>query len=316
MLTNKLAIVFFLFVLVVSCSSDDSGPVQKEEEITEDGEFLDDWTYRVFPKAPNNNYDIGEFRLWVPENPTDLKAILVLLTNYNGNSLGLPVSADWQAYAEKERLALVGVHLQSFEGTYFYDDATRGSGQALEDAIKTIASKNGIEKVADLPFLLRGYSGGGVFSYYFSIHSPERTVGFVNIRGGSLYHNPANNTQVPGLLLVGSLEGNQRIDLLKGIVLDKRLSGGPWSFAVERDADHFYFLEASDELAKVYFSSLLKKRISVNTGELKSLAEDSGWLGNIAGTKAFPFADYPDEKDRAIWLVDEDFAKAWIEYQK
>lgn len=314
MFSNKTLITIFIFALCASCSSEDPPPPEPKQGT---GEFLSDWVYRVFPKPPpDNNFDVGEFSLWVPEDHTDLKAILVILTNYNGNSLGSIDSKEWQAYAEMERLALCGVNLKSFPGTYFYDDATRGSGQALEDAIKEIAVKNGIDEVASLPFLLRGYSGGGVFSYYFAIHNPERTVGFVNIRGGSLYHNPANNIGVPGLMLVGELEDKQRIELLEGIVLDKRSKGGPWSFALELNADHFYFLDASDDLSKSFFSSLLKKRISNNSNELNDIAEDSGWLGSPARSKIYPFADYPDNKNDAFWLVDEDFATDWLEFQK
>ena len=318
MTSHKLLLSFFLFVLFIGCSSEETTTEpEPEQEVNEAmGEFIDDWTYRVFPKSPYNNIDVGEFRLWVPENHTDLKAILVLLTNFNGNSLGLASSAEWQAYAEEERLAICGVNLKSFAGTYFYDDATAGSGQALEDAIKEIATKNGIDEVASLPFLMRGYSGGGVFCYYFSIHNPERSVGFINIRGGSIYHNPANNNDIPGLMLVGQMEDDERIEILQELVLDKRNQGGPWSFAIEPNADHFYSLEESDNLAKTFFTALLKKRISDGTNELISIPEDSGWLGNLTRTNIYPYADYPGNKNSAFWLVDEDFANAWLQFQQ
>ena len=68
MTSHKLLLSFFLFVLFIGCSSEETTTEpEPEQEVNEAmGEFIDDWTYRVFPKSPYNNIDVGEFRLWVP----------------------------------------------------------------------------------------------------------------------------------------------------------------------------------------------------------------------------------------------------------
>lgn len=309
----RLIKVFVVFTLFLSCSDNGNvGEVLKEVEKVEPiGEFIDDWTFRVFPESPYNNFKVAEFRLWVPENRTDLKAVLVLLHSANSNGLGLANSADWQAFAEKENLALCGVN---FTGGS-YPSASGGSGQALIDAIEQITIKNTMLQIAKLPFLMRGYSAGGNFSYSFSNFKPEKVVGLVSIRGGQL-ETSTKNVIVPGMILTGAEEGDQRNEFLKSIALDKRNNGGLWSFAIEPDAAHFSELKASDDFARIFFSSVLKKRISPDSDQLKTIPEDSGWLGNNTRTEIYPYADYPGNKTSAFWLVDEDFATAWLEYQQ
>lgn len=304
---------FVVFIFFLSCSGDSIEKeilkdVQKEESI---GEFIDDWTFRVFPESPYNNFDVAEFRLWLPENRTDLKAVLILLHSANSNALGLANSPEWQAFAKKENLALCGVN---FTGGS-YSSAAGGSGQALLDAIEQITIKNTVPQITQLPFLMRGYSAGGNFSYNFSNFKPEKVVGLVSIRGGQLETSTKNIT-VPGVILTGDMEGEQRNAFLKDIALDKRDDGGLWSFAIEPDATHFSQLKASDDLARIFFSSVLKKRITADSDQLKTIPEDSGWLGNNTRTDIYTYSDYPGNKTSAFWLVDEDFANAWLNFQK
>lgn len=310
---NKVFKALFICVWIVGCSSEDT-QLQPEPD-KPIGEFIDDWTYRIFPEAPYSNFDIGEFRLWVPQENTDLKAVLVLLTSSNGNALGLANSAEWRAYAEKEQLAICSVNLKSIENGGNYAQAGSGSGQALIDAIDQIATKHAISQISKLPFLMQGYSAGGNFSYSFSSFMPEKVIGLVSVRGGQL-ETTNKNVTVPGLVLTGELEGDQRNEYLKDIALDKRNEGGLWSFAIEPDATHFNDLTASDELSKIFFSSILKKRVTVNSEESNLIPEDSGWLGNNTRTDIYPYSDYPGNKTSAFWLVDEEFAKAWLEFQK
>lgn len=319
MLREKLLTIFLLLFLCLGCSEDSLETETENEEEKEEqpiGEFIDDWTFKVFPESPYNNFDIGEFRVWLPKNSEELKAVLVLLTSSNGSALGLASAEEWQTFAEQENLALCSVNLKSLGGGGIYTAASGGSGQALIDALEKIGGKNNRPQIASLPLLFRGYSAGGVFGYNFSTYRPERSIAFVNIRGGAIEQTSERNKEVPGIILSGALEGDSRNAFLKDIVLNKRDDGGLWSFALEPGAGHFDNLKASDSLARIFFMSVLKKRIPDTAEELKPISPEFGWLGNITGTEAFPYADYPGNKDRANWLVDEVFAKAWLEFQK
>ncbi len=113
----------FLPLLLINCSSDSRDGEVEPEQVEDQaiGEFTDDFTFKVFPKSPYNNFEIGEFRLWMPEKNTNTKGILVLLAGSNGSALGLTESEEWRTYAEQENLALCGVFLSSDSFTNYTD---------------------------------------------------------------------------------------------------------------------------------------------------------------------------------------------------
>ncbi|MEO9894482.1 hypothetical protein [Aurantibacter sp.] len=310
-------ILYFLGIIISICffSCSDANEAEDIPQSTPEdeaiGEFLDDWTFQVYPKTPYYNIDVAEFRLWVPDSIPDFKAIVILAHSFNSNALGLSNSDEWQEFAKKEKLILCSLHLKGNN----YANASEGSGRALEDAIEQIAIKNNIPEISELPFLMRGYSAGGNFSYHFSTYKPERVVSLVSIRGGYLSKSTANNT-IPGLILTGELEGEERNSFLKSIMLDKRTVRGLWSFAVEPGVDHYGGLNDSDALTRLFFSHTLNQRIITNSYELNSISEDSGWLGDENETVINPFSDFTGSKEEASWLINEDFANAWLEFQR
>ena len=87
---------------------------------------------------PGNNYDKAEFRLWVPEGNGTLRAAVILVPGSNGDGRPQAEDAGWQAFAIKNRLALVGCrftdqpHDQNFIEEYA--NVSLGSGQALAGA--------------------------------------------------------------------------------------------------------------------------------------------------------------------------------------
>lgn len=306
----------FFALLFITCSDDTENTETKLDQLEgrSIGEFTDDFTFKVFPKSPYNNIENAEFRLWVPENSSDLRATLVLLAGASGSALGLTELEEWRTYTEQEKLALCGVFLTS-NCVPSYTYAIGGSGQALMDAVTQIAEKNNMPEIASLPFLLRGYSAGGVFAHNFSSYQSDRTVAFSDIRGIGIGKSSSRNIEVPGLILSGELEGEDRSQYLRDIVLDKRTDNGLWSFAQEPKAEHFSDLKPSDSLIRTFFFGVLKQRIPDDAGPLKSIKRESGWLGNITGSETYPYSDYPGNASRANWLVDETFAKAWVEFQ-
>jgi alpha/beta superfamily hydrolase len=308
----------FLLIIILVCSlgcnkSLTSNP--ENNEPTKVGEFIDEWTFRVYPYQ---NFDTGEFRLWVPDNTSDLRAILILLNFDNSNGLGLANSDMWQKYAKKEHLGLLGVHFESLDnGGRHYSDASAGSGSALLKALDAIADKHELQNLKSLPFLVRGYSSGGVFAYSFSRYVPERIVAFANIRGPIVgIFNPSDKESPPGLMLAAENDTPATIDSIIEAVHSERVNGNNWSYAIEPNSDHFGSLAASDKLIKVFFSKALSKRVIDSSDELQTIPEQSGWLGNNETQKVYPFNSYPGSKEEASWLIDEEFSNLWQNYQK
>src|SRR5260221_7786671 len=96
---------------------------------------------------PGANYDKAEFRLWYPKDAARLKALILLVPGSNGD--GRPAVDDpvWQAFATRHSLALIGCrftdkpHDQGFIEQYV--DVSKGSGQAMLDALGRLATRSG-----------------------------------------------------------------------------------------------------------------------------------------------------------------------------
>lgn len=311
-IVNKIYYLFFLPVVLFFSACEKDNIVRPQDSEKSIGEFIDDWTFKVYPH-PGSNFDIAEFKLWVPDTVSKLKAIIVLANHYNSNGLNLANSEEWQEFAVNEKIGLLAIHIESISSEY-YAYAALGSGNALIKALDTLAYKNNIQAVGSLPFLMRGYSAGGAFCYYFSEFKPERVIGFVNIRGGGIDETKSVNNHIPGLFLIGELE-TSGINRIKNIIFDKRNQNALWSYAVEPNQDHFGNIMNSDILARHFFSTLLKKRVNDFSNTLINLNEVDGWLGNNDNKQIFSYAAYPNIKSEASWLINEDFAEKWKDFQ-
>jgi hypothetical protein len=315
-------LLFFLMIVLFACKKTATQSDTNTYQPVFIDHFIDDWACAVNP-GTGANFDVAEFRLWIPDtiDVPKVKAILVLAEGSNSNATNMTISNDWRAYAIANKIALMGVHLESKSSQTVFDNyanASGGSGEALIKALEAITTHNHVPHIAALPFLLRGYSAGGMFSYFFSDYQPKRVIAFADIRGWIINQNASETKYIPGLFLIGELDmplSSQR-DMMQQIVQSKRKQDGLWSYAIEPDADHFAGLAASDSLIKLFFSSALTYRLSTASNDLLTIAPASGWLGNTDTKSIFPYATYPEEKEKAGWLIDESFAKAWKEFQK
>ena len=102
-----------------------------------------------------------------------VKGVLVMVPGCNGDGRTFLDDKGWVRFAEKNRLALVGVTfsspLQFLRERKGYYDASRGSGRIL----LSLLDKAGF---ADCPLLMFGFSGGAHFVSSFVEEHPERVL--------------------------------------------------------------------------------------------------------------------------------------------
>jgi dienelactone hydrolase len=266
--------------------------------------------------APGANYDKAAFRLWYPSDAATLNAVVVLMPGSNGD--GRPEAADpaWQTFAARQHVALVGCRLtdkphdQGFIEEYV--DVSKGSGQALLDALASLAVQAKHPEIATVPLLLWGMSAGGEFNYEFVAWKPERVIAFVVNKGGIYYTAlaPRAARNVPGMLFIGGKDLESRVATITGIFAVNRRAGALWALAEEPGAAHI--VGRSRDVTMTFFEDVMALRIDgTHSAALKALTEKDGFLGDRKAATFAPAATLSAPNALAAWLPTERVARAW-----
>jgi poly(3-hydroxybutyrate) depolymerase len=262
---------------------------------------------------PGNNYDKANFRLWLPKIAGPVRAIVLLMPGSNGDARPQVEDPVWREFATRHRLALVGgqitdkPHEQSFLEEYA--DVSRGSGQALLDALAMLAAQSQHPELATAPLLLWGMSAGGEFNYEFVAWKPERVAAFVVNKGG-IYYTALTSREarnVPGILFIGGKDLESRIHTITGLFALNRRAGALWALAEEPSAAHI--VGRSRDVAMVLFEEALALRLS-DQG-LKPVSENAGFIGDLKAKTFQPAADLPAPTGTTAWLLSARVARAW-----
>jgi pimeloyl-ACP methyl ester carboxylesterase len=269
---------------------------------------------------PGSNYDKADFRLWYPQGSPRVRAVLVLVPGSNDDGRSMVSDPLWQAFARRQRLALVGCrftdkpHEQDFIEEYV--DVSRGSGQALLNALAALAERSKHPELAAAPLLLWGISAGGEFNYEFTAWKPERVVAFVVNKGG-IYYTALTRPEarkVPGIFFTGGRDLESRTATIVGLFELNRRCGALWALAEEPAAGHVF--DRSRDVAQVFFEDLLAIRVTASlrgTGEpaLRPVVLETGFLGDLKA-KSFKAAVGPTESTYpTAWLPTIRTAHAW-----
>lgn len=262
---------------------------------------------------PGANFDKAEFRMWLPPSVPKVRAVLVLVPGSNGDGRPQAEDAFWQAFATKQRLAIVACrftdkpHEQSFLEDYV--KVSDGSGQALLDAVTALAKASNHPEIATAPFLMWGMSAGGQVDYEFAAWKPERVLAFVVNKGGVYYSAlvPRAARSVPALLFVGDKDLEFRVNTINGLFAVNRRAGALWAYVVEPDTAHA--VGRSRDLGAMFFEDVLTLRLS---GDMPSpIADKSGFIGDLKAITFQPVAGAAAPTVPTAWLPTERIAKAW-----
>src|SRR4029077_17030720 len=219
------------------------------------------------------------------------RAVAVLVPGSNGDWRNQVDDAGWREFAVKNKVALVVVRLtdkphdQSFIEEYV--NASRGTGQALLDALTALAAKSKHPEIATAPLLLWGMSAGGQFNYEFVGWKPERVAAFVVNKGGIYYSAllPAAARAVPGILIVGGKDLEFRTNTIVGLFAVNRRAGARWALAEEPGVAHV--VGRSSDLTKIFFEDVLNLR------DKGAIVDKDGFIGDLKAKKFQPAATAP-----------------------
>ena len=272
--------------------------------------------------TPGANYDKAEFRLWLPAAAGPVRAIVVLVPGSNGD--GRPMADDpvWRGFAARRGLALMACrftdkpHDQNFIEEYAA--VSRGSGQALLDALAGLGDRLGHTELGSAPLLLWGMSAGGQFNYEFAAWKPERVAAFVVNKGGIYYTAlvPKAAREVPGLLFTGEKDLAFRSETIAGLFAVNRRAGALWAIAEEPEIAHA--VGRSIEMSLIFFDEILPLRIAAKGNEtsapagLRPLIEKAGFIGDPVSKTIQAVAKSGVPNRPTAWLPTERAARAWL----
>jgi poly(3-hydroxybutyrate) depolymerase len=266
---------------------------------------------------PGANYDIAQFKMWLPDNAGTIRAVVVLVPGSNGDGRAQADDPAWQAFATSHHLALVACYLkdkahdQSFIEEYV--DVSKGSGQAFLDSLADLGSQAKHPEIANAPLMLWGMSAGGEFDYEFAVWKPERVVAFV-VNKGNIYYSalaPLATRRIPALFFTGEKDLDFRVQTVTGIFAVNRRGGALWGLTPEPGIGHE--VGRSKDLGMMLFEDVLDKRLPETAGgALRPLAEKDGFVGEIAAKTVAPVGDGRAPNHTTSWLPTERLAKAWV----
>ena len=233
---------------------------------------------------PGVNYHRADFRLWLPENVKSFRAVLVLAPGSNADGRSEADDPFWRTFASRNDLALIACHFtdrpHEKEFIEHYADASRGSGQALLDALATFSRRCKRPELAHAPLLLWGMSAGGEFNYEFTAWKPERVVAFIVNKGGVYYSAllPKAARNVPGLFFIGKKDRDWRKRIVAGLFALNREAGAHWLLLEEPNVGHV--VGRSKEQAALFFDAILPLRLdtppnAASPARLKAIDETS-----------------------------------------
>jgi poly(3-hydroxybutyrate) depolymerase len=264
---------------------------------------------------PGENFDKAQFRLWVPPTVQTVRAVLVLVPGSNGDGRAMAQDTVWQAFAAKNRLAIVACrftdkpHEQNFIEDYV--NVSHGSGQALLDVLGTLAGRSGHAEMARAPLLMWGMSAGGQFDYEFTAWKPERIAAFVANKGGIYYTALASRAAraVPGMLFIGGADLEQRVQTITGLFAVNRRGGALWALAEEPGVGHV--VGKSRDVSMVFFEDVLAARLS-DGNTLKPMPATAAFMGDMHTKSTAPMPEKGGPQYPVSWLPTERTAKAWL----
>ncbi|MFT4019394.1 MAG: alpha/beta hydrolase [Agriterribacter sp.] len=277
--------------------------------------------YVILQKSNRYTFDSARYTIFIPANTPELQSVFVHQHGCTMEGRGSATAYDvqYQAFAKKWKLAVVGADLYSAKGNcHDWRNAESGSGESLIKSLQEIGTQSGHPELATLPWLLLGHSGGGYWALSMLRMYPERILG---IFGYSPAFEPGAYPKaalkVPVMMRHAGPVGDACCWQTSIKEFHKlRSAGGYTSIAYTPYQNHnFSYVRY---IAIPFFEAVMKQRLSVSAGPsytaMRNMDSTKAWLGDTVSYNIYKAAAYPGNKLSAAWLPDSITATKWREY--
>lgn len=268
-------------------------------------------------------YVSGSYAMYLPAGVGPLRGVIIALgagVTTSGFVTGGPLEPgsdvleaslqqlglSLRAMAESSHVAILGTTIHSMINSPTSDNA-------LFLAISGIAGLSGHAELVNAPILTFGLDAGGLESLGLVSRVPQRSIGvLVRVPVGMAEITDPAVLAVPTFVMLSGLETGGTNASIQNAFLANRSRGGLWGLAVEPGVQHAEATALGNEANVSWIRTALALRLPAVAGDsLRNLTEASGWLGNQTTGDIAAWADYPDDRGVASWLLSDSAATTW-----
>ncbi len=279
--------------------------------------------YRVVVKNTVSN-DSAVYSLFMPDGLDTIRGVFVHQHGCGMEGRGLSTAYDvqYQAFAKKWGLAILGPDLYYRSGCYEWRDPKSGSGPSLLAALTRIGEVSHHRELDSAPWLLWGHSGGGHWVLGMMRDYPERIL-------AAFCYSPAFDPQwdypeealkIPVMIRhAGANDSNSPNGKCWATAVNAfhrlRAAGGLASIAYTPYQNHNYSFVRYMSIP--FYESVLARRLPVSSPSytsMRDMGEKTGWLGDTLSLNTYKYTEYRQTPTVLSWLPDSMTAAKWKEY--
>lgn len=316
-----MVLLFFAFSWQVRADNDiptrQSSRVEKQQ--TANGTV-----YRVVVKNVNA-IDSAVYNVFIPDNVDTLRGAFVHQHGCGMEGRGMSTAYDvqYQAFAKKWGLAIVGPDLYYQSGCYEWRNPESGSGPSLLTAFEEIGKTSRHPELKEVPWLLWGHSGGGYWVLGMMKNYPARILAAFCYSPAfdPGWNYPDEALKIPVMIRhAGANDSNSPNGKCWLTALNAfhklRSKGGLASIAYTPYQNHNYSFVRY--MAIPFYESVLEKRLpkgkSVSFHAMREIDKSGSWLGDTLLLNTYKYTGYPGKREALSWLPDSTTAAKWKEY--
>lgn len=280
--------------------------------------------YRVVVKNPDTA-DYAVYHIFIPNGLDTVRGVFVHQHGCGMEGRGESTAYDiqYQAFAKKWGLAIVGPDLYYQSGCMEWRDPASGSGPSLMRALEEVGTVSTHPELKEAPWLLWGHSGGGYWTLGMMKDYPDRILAAFCYSPAfdPAWDYPEAALRIP-LMIRHAGAGDANASGVRcwqtavNTFQKLRAEGGLVSIAYTPYQNHNYSFVRY--MAIPFYESVLSKRLPTRTQvsfeHMKDLDKTAGWLGDIRSLNTYAYSKYPEDRSAGSWLPDSAIAAKWKEF--
>jgi len=269
--------------------------------------------------------DYAVYNVFIPTGVDTIRGVFVHQHGCGMEGRGESTAYDvqYQAFAKKWGLAIVGPDLYYRKGCDVWKNPESGSGPSLLAALEKVGFTSRHIELKDAPWLLWGHSGGGYWTLAMMKNYPQRILAAFGYSPAfdPAWDYPDAALKIP-LMIRHAGEGDANGPGVQcwqtAVNTFHRLSaaGALVSIAYTPYQNHNYSFVRY--MAIPFYESILSKRLPVGKlfsfNGMRDIDKTEGWLGDTSSQNTYRYKEYSKDPSILSWLPDSTVAANWKEF--